>query len=128
MNEEPNQMQNDHGLPKNGQQDKALGTRVKTSSFGQQLFSRIQSMHCKEQDDPQASSPGLPPLQHCQRGYLNVEKTILSPSSAELMIDFPSPCGAILCNQWNSQSTFYDRATLHQKCLCMPLSTGNTIT
>ncbi len=55
-------------------------------------------------------------------------KTILSPSSAELTIDFPSPCGAISCNQRNSLSTSYDRATSHQKCSCMPMSMGNTIT
>ncbi len=35
INEEPNRRQNDHGLPKNGQQDEALGTRAKTSPFGQ---------------------------------------------------------------------------------------------
>jgi hypothetical protein len=65
INEEQNQGQDDHGLPKNGQQDEALGTRVKTSSIGQQVFSKIQRMHCKERDDSQVSPPGLPPLQHC---------------------------------------------------------------
>jgi hypothetical protein len=55
-------------------------------------------------------------------------RIILSPSSAEWTIDFLSPCGAVLCNQWNSPSTSYDRATLHQKCPHMPMSTGNTIT
>ncbi len=38
---------------------------------------------------------------------------------------FPPPCGATLCNQWNLPSTYYNRAILHQKCLCMPMSTGN---
>jgi hypothetical protein len=52
INEEPNQRQNDHSLPKTGRQDKALGYRVKTPPFGQQVFGRIQSMHCKEQDVP----------------------------------------------------------------------------
>jgi hypothetical protein len=71
INEEPNQRQNDHGIPKDGQQDEALGTWVKTSLFGQQVFSSIQSMHCKEWDDPQASSSGLPPSQHHRTGYPN---------------------------------------------------------
>jgi hypothetical protein len=40
-NEEPNQRQNDHGLPKDVQQDEALSKRVKPSPFGQQVFGRI---------------------------------------------------------------------------------------
>jgi hypothetical protein len=31
-------------------------------------------MNCKEWDDPQASSPGLPPMQHCRTGYPNVQE------------------------------------------------------
>ena len=54
-------------------------------------------------------------------------KTVSSPSSVESMIDFPSPCGAISCNQRNSLSTYYNRAVLHQKFLHMPMSTGNTM-
>jgi hypothetical protein len=45
INEEPNQRQNDYGLPKNGRQDEALGTWVKAPPFGQRVFGRIQSMH-----------------------------------------------------------------------------------
>jgi hypothetical protein len=41
---------------------------------------------------------------------------------------FPSPCDAISCKKQNSPPTSFDRATLHQKCLHMPMSTGNTIT
>jgi hypothetical protein len=55
-------------------------------------------------------------------------KTILSPSSAELTIDFPSSCGAILCDQQNSLSIYYDRAMPHQKCPCMPMSMGSRTT
>jgi hypothetical protein len=57
---------------KNGRQDEALGTWAKTSPFAQRVFDSIQSMHFKERDDPRASSPGLPPLQHCQTGYPKV--------------------------------------------------------
>ncbi len=67
--EEQNQGQDDHGQPKNLQQDEALGTWVKTSPFGQWVFSKIQRMHCKERDDSQVSPPGLLPLQHHQTGY-----------------------------------------------------------
>ncbi len=74
INEKPNWRQDDLGLPKNGQQDEALGTWVKTSPFGQRVLGKIQRMHCKERDDPQASSLKMPPLQHYQRGYPDIQK------------------------------------------------------
>ena len=75
-NKKPNQRQNDHGIPKDGQQDEALGTWVKTSPFGQRVFSSIQSIHHKGWDDPQASSPGLPPLQHHRIGCPNIQEPL----------------------------------------------------
>jgi hypothetical protein len=58
-------------LPTNGQQDELLGTQVKTSSFRQQVFGKIQRMIHKEGDDAQVSALGLQPLQHCQTGNPN---------------------------------------------------------
>ncbi len=46
----------------------------------------------------------------------------------ELRIGFPSPCGAISCNQLNIPSIYSNRATLHQKCPRMPMSMGNMTT
>jgi hypothetical protein len=45
----------------------------------------------------------------------------------ELMIGFPSPYGAISCEQQNLPSIYYNRAMLHQKCPCMPMSMGINI-
>jgi hypothetical protein len=127
INEEQNHGQDDHSLLKNGRQDEALGTWVKTSPFGQQVLSKIQRMHSKEWDDSQASPLELPPLQHCQTDYQDVQKPFVSILSR---VDnrFRSPCGAISRNQRNSLSTYYNRAMLHQKCLHMPMSMGNTTT
>ncbi len=62
-------------LLKNGQQDEALGTWVKTSSIGQQVSRKIQRMHCEEGDDSQVSPSGLPLSQHCQTSYPDVQKS-----------------------------------------------------
>ena len=74
INEELNQRQYDHSLPKNGRQDEALCIWAKTSPLGQQVFGSIQSMHCKEWDDPRTSSPGLPLSQHRQIGHPNIQE------------------------------------------------------
>ncbi len=60
---------------------------------------------------------GVPEIR--TKNWNSQPRPISSPSSAEWLIDFPSPCGAILCSQRNSPSTFYDRATSHQSvCIC----------
>jgi hypothetical protein len=49
-----------------------------------------------------------PDCHHCnitKRAVQNCSRTILPPYSVEWTIDFPSPCGAISCNQQNSPST-----------------------
>jgi hypothetical protein len=74
INEEQNQGRDDHCLPKNGQQDEALNTWVKTSLIRQQMVGKIQRMHHKKWDDSQVSPPGLPPLQCCRMGDPNVQK------------------------------------------------------
>jgi hypothetical protein len=71
---EKNQGRDDQCMPTNGQQDETLGNWVETSSFRQRVFGKIQIMHHKDRNDAQVSSPGLPPLQHCQTGNPNVQE------------------------------------------------------
>ncbi len=71
------------------------------------------------------------PNYHCfniAKQAIQMLKTILSPSPVELAIGFPSPCGAISCDQQNLPSIYYNWATLHQKCPHMPMSMGNKTT
>ncbi len=63
INKEHNWWRDDHCLPKNGQQDEALSTRVESSLIGQQVFGEIQRMHHQEWDDSWVS-PNLD-CHHC---------------------------------------------------------------
>ncbi len=60
---------------KNGWQDEALCTQVRTSSIRQQVFGKIQGMHHREQNDSQVCPSWLPPLlQHHRMGNPKVQK------------------------------------------------------
>jgi hypothetical protein len=127
IDEEQYQGRDDQCLPKNGKQDETLGTRVETSSFRQLLFGKSKKCITKNGMTHELVPPDC---NHCNISKQAIQTFMNHLVSILSRVDnrFPLSLWCHLVQPVEPLSTYYNRATLHQKCPHMPMSVGNTTT